>query len=63
MVDGTSQGFTWGPMEVVPAAGFHRRDGIYRVVTITTTAGRQLDIYVSPTGRSVRVFRKGKEMK
>jgi hypothetical protein len=50
-------------MEVVPAAGFHRRDGITRVVTITTTAGQHLDIYVSPTGRSVRVFRKGKEMK
>lgn len=58
-----SEGFTWGPMEVYPAAGFHRRDGITRVVTLETTAGVKLDLYVSPTGRSVRVFKKGKELK
>ena len=58
-----SLGFIWGPMEVIPSAAFVRREGIFRVVQLTTVAGQALDIYVSPTGRSVRVFKKGKEMK
>lgn len=33
------------------------------ITRITPDTGERLDIYVSPTGRSVRVFRGGKELK
>jgi hypothetical protein len=33
------------------------------VTTVTTDAGKRLDIYVSRTGRSLRVFADGQEWK
>lgn len=55
----TDYGFTWGPLAVERAtimpSGAH-------VVTVTSSAGKSLDIYVSPAGRSVRVFDRGSEL-
>ncbi len=52
----TPFGFAWGPARVERIATFDRgRRGVYRVVGVRT-GYRSLDIYVSPTGRSVRVF-------
>ena len=53
-------GFKWGPMSVVRAATFAR----HRVVHITTDGNDDvLEVYVSNTGRSVRVFKNGTELK
>ena len=55
----TTFGFDWGPVKVERIAHFEPRKGreafILRV--------NDLEIYVSKTGRSVRVFRDGKELK
>lgn len=48
-------GFTWGPVKVQRTAVMPQG---HHVLTVNG-----LDIYVSPTGRSVRVFRDGKELK
>jgi hypothetical protein len=32
------------------------------VIQVSTTAGRSVEIYVSPQGRSLRVFQGGQEM-
>jgi len=48
-------GFTWGPVTVQRTAVMPQG---HHVLTVNG-----LDIYVSPTGRSVRVFRDGKELK
>lgn len=54
----TQYGFTWGPAEVTRMATFRET----RVLGIRT--GRhKVAVYVSPTGRSVRVFKDGKELK
>lgn len=57
-----SAGLEWGPLTVEPVAAFDRSNGTYRVLGLRT-AHRDLDVYVSPTGRSVRVFSGGKELK
>jgi hypothetical protein len=58
--DANRYGFRWGPMSVVRAAMFGQR----RVLSITTDGTNdRLSVYVSPTGRSVRVFRNGKELR
>ncbi len=59
----TSYGFTWGPMEVRRLATFkgNRVLGIY--IEDDGSQHPRLEIYVSPTGRSVRVWRDGKELK
>lgn len=49
-------GFTWGPAKVERACEL---PGERRVITVTTDH-RTLDIYVSRTGRSVRVFEHGR---
>lgn len=59
--DWTTFGFTWGPVEVSRAAAIERNNGTYRVLHVATPA-HTVAIYVSPTGRSVRVFRDHKEM-
>lgn len=51
----TEFGFTFGAMEVTRLADIN---GTTRV-RIKTTAGRHIDVYVSPTGRSLRVFGAG----
>jgi hypothetical protein len=56
----TDYGFVWGPMEVTRLAEFDGRV----VVQIATTTGQMVEVHVSPTGRSLRVFKPGKgEMK
>jgi hypothetical protein len=58
-------GFTWGPAEVERTATFERRRGkTWRVlrVYVRDHPSQELEIYISPTGRSVRVFRRGKEL-
>ena len=55
----TTYGFDWGPVMVERIGHFKPREGresfILRV--------NDLEVYVSGTGRSVRVFRKGRELK
>jgi len=47
-------GFWWGPMDVTRAASLERAGGTARVLEITTDHHR-LEVYVSHTGRSIRV--------
>jgi hypothetical protein len=57
--DAHRYGFRWGPISVVRTATLAR----HRVLTISMDGNdKPLEIYVSNTGRSVRVFRDGKEM-
>lgn len=59
----TRYGFTWGPLEVRRLATFkgNRVLGVY--IEGDDSQHPRLEIYVSPTGRSVRVWRDGKELK
>lgn len=50
----TQYGFNWGPMEVLRAFA----DGRYRTILIRTHYD-EVQISVSPTGRSIRVSQKG----
>jgi hypothetical protein len=60
----TQYGFTWGPLEVTRMARFKPgKDRESYVVQVTTETGRSVQIYVSRTGRSLRVFDSGKELK
>jgi hypothetical protein len=52
-------GFAWGPMSVVRRS---EHDG-YVALEIHTKTGAKVTVYVSPTGRSLRVFGKGGEWK
>jgi hypothetical protein len=54
-------GFRWGPMVVKRMATLPRRTGEDHVLRVATDAGKHIDVYVSPTGRSLRVFSDGKE--
>ncbi|MGH3447222.1 MAG: hypothetical protein ACRDP4_06325 [Nocardioidaceae bacterium] len=56
----TDYGFTWGPMEVersilIPEGA--------REITVKVNDKRRVCVYVSRTGRSVRVFKDGTELK
>lgn len=55
-------GFQWGPASVERTAVVERPNGPYRILTVRTPF-QELDIYLSPTGRSVRVFRGGRELR
>lgn len=60
---GTVYGFKWGPLDVIRIAHFKpRADRECYVVQVSTDDGKAVDIYVSKTGRSLRVFRDGKEL-
>lgn len=62
----TEHGFQFGAMTVEATTSIRRREneGPHTVITIRTEAGVELSVYCSPTGRSLRVFRRGKgEMK
>lgn len=51
-------GFAWGPVEV-------RRTMSHKgcvVLTVETGTGQSIDVYVSRTGRSLRVFKDHKEL-
>lgn len=50
-----SYGFAWGPLAVTRMAEINGRV----VLSITTDAGREIHIYASRTGRSLRVFSPG----
>ncbi len=57
-------GFTWGPVSVERTAVFEHSNGPYRVLRVVAPeVGRSVEIYISPTGRSMRVFRNGVELK
>lgn len=51
----TEFGFEWGPMTVTRAATIPSG----YVLNIKTDAGREIDVYVSAQGRSLRVFGRG----
>lgn len=55
----TQYGFTWGPVVVTRMTTL---PGDRRVLRVKV-GDRNLDIYVSRTGRSVRVFDSGRELK
>jgi hypothetical protein len=62
----TDYGFSWGPVEVERAAHFAgnrkaKKPGHYVLSVKTET--QSIDIYVSEGGRSIRVFKEGKELK
>jgi hypothetical protein len=56
--DAEQYGFRWGPMDVVRQAEFN---GSHLVAVRSDYAS--VDIYVSKTGRSIRVFKDGLELK
>jgi hypothetical protein len=55
----TRYGFQFGAAEVTRLTDFKGT----AVIEVSTTAGRNVQIYVSPKGKSLRVFRDGKEMR
>ena len=59
-------GFSWGPIDVRRLASIKRDGGLARVLGIYRGRGddrkMELEIYVSPTGRSIRVFRGNVEL-
>lgn len=61
----TQYGFRWGPFEVQRTISAERRPGrgSTRVISIVTDAGHLLEAYISPTGRSVRVWYDHVELK
>jgi len=54
----TEYGFRWGPMEVERLSEIRGRGYMLGI----KAQGARLEIYVSPTGRSVRVYRGGEEL-
>lgn len=56
----THYGFTWGPMEVTRCARFTEGDRDTRCIQVKA-GKRTLSVYVSRTGRSIRVFEDGQE--
>jgi hypothetical protein len=57
----TDYGFTWGPIELTRVGCVEHSDRSHHVLRIKTQH-RDVNVYVSRTGRSVRVFRDGKEL-
>jgi hypothetical protein len=57
----TEFGFKWGPLEVARFGEFPRNKGVERVVRVSTAYGA-VDVYVSPSGKSIRVYRGTHEM-
>lgn len=58
----TPHGFKWAQIEVERTTDFRRRGRTWRVISLLVNGERRLEIYVSPTGRRLRVFRDGKEL-
>lgn len=58
----TDFGFRWGQIEVTRMSSVARHNGVYRCVQVKTDHSA-VDIYVSPTGRSIRIFKNGKEIR
>lgn len=56
-------GFEWGPVTVTRLASFSPKAGRGRYYMVEVrSVHHTLTIHVSPTGRSVRVFKGGKEL-
>lgn len=51
-------GFAWGPALVRRVA----RVRGYCYLTVATSTGQELEIRISPTGQSLKVFRDGREL-
>lgn len=65
-VAATDYGFIWAggdgaEVEVTRVAHFPRSNGVCRVIGLKA-GGHRVEVYVSPTGKSVRVFKDGKEL-
>ena len=59
----TQYGFKWGPAEVTRLAQFRTGEkSETRALRVRTDAGKEIEIYISRTGRSLRVFSGGKEL-
>ena len=58
-VDAERFGFRWGQLDVVRLADLPQGG---RAIEVSTDYGR-IEIYVSKTGRRIRVFGAGKELK
>lgn len=56
-------GFRWGPMVVSRLAHFQVRANQEVYVLGIRAGGSSVEVYVSRTGRSVRVFKNGRELK
>lgn len=52
-------GFTWDQVTVERMAEY----GDHKCLRIKTEANSSIDIHVSPMGKSIRVFKNGKELK
>ena len=61
----TTYGFKWGAALVQRMTSLTDRKGVVNrvVIGITTDSGKHIDVYVSGSGRSLRVFSDGKEWK
>lgn len=55
----TKYGFRWGPIEVIRCTEI---DGAV-ALRVETFGGEGIEVYSSPKGKSLRVFRDGKELK
>ncbi|MBX6360069.1 MAG: hypothetical protein IRZ03_08320 [Acidobacterium ailaaui] len=51
-------GFTWGPITVTRAMEINGSVALW----VSTLAEQKVEIYSSPAGKSLRVFRDGKEL-
>lgn len=56
----TPYGFEWGAAEVTRIASHH---GAVAIGVKGARSKRRVEVYISPTGRSVRVFVDGVELK
>lgn len=61
----TQFGFVWGPIEVVRMFEDKRGRmlGLRAPPSNYVNGKWKLEIWISPTGKSIRVFRRGKELK
>lgn len=59
-------GFRWGQVLVERLASIHRRKDdahSWKIIRITPDTGKTVEVYISPTGRSIRIYKGHKEMK
>lgn len=59
------QGFRFGEalVEAVYAIEWRKGRGETVAIHVTTFAGQEIDIYVSPNGQRIRIFKKGRELR
>lgn len=59
----TRYGFRWGPLKVRRTMSFRGTHVVVIEPASESNRKNAVEVYVSKTGRSVRVFRGGKELK